>query len=371
MELTKEKVLEVLGFVIEPDLKKDVVSLGLVSDIKVEGNKIGFTLKINNPAMHNKRLVQQACAHQIEQRLGKDVEFEATLVPIAKDGKKEPKHRTVLPGVKNIIAVASGKGGVGKSTVTANLAVSLAEQGFKVGLIDADIYGPSIPLMFDVAGERPRLIEVDGEKKIAPVTGYGVEILSIGFFADTDQAVPWRGPMVTKALNQLIRDAHWGELDYMLFDLPPGTGDIHLTLVQNVPLTGAVIVSTPQEVALIDARKAVGMFTLEQINVPILGFVENMSYFTPAELPDNKYYIFGKNGVKSLADKMNINYLGEIPLVQSIREAGDIGRPAALQDNTPQSKAFKELAKTLIRVTDERNNELPKTKQVQIDRPQG
>ncbi|MDX5429199.1 MAG: Mrp/NBP35 family ATP-binding protein, partial [Bacteroidota bacterium] len=271
-----------------------------------------------------------------------------------------------IPGVKNIIAVASGKGGVGKSTVAANLAVSLAKMGFEVGMVDADIYGPSQPLMFDVTHERPGAIQVGERSMMAPIESYGVKLQSIGFFAGANQAVVWRGPMATKALNQMIRDTHWGDLDFLIIDLPPGTGDVHLSLVQAVPVTGAVIVSTPQAVALSDARKGVGMFRMDSIQVPVLGIIENMAYFTPEELPDNKYYIFGKEGARNLATEMNVPFLGEIPLVQSIRESGDVGSPAAMQDGTPVSDAFVELTRNFVVQLVERNDNLPPTEVVRI-----
>jgi ATP-binding protein involved in chromosome partitioning len=348
MEINNENILNALSFVIEPDLKKDIVALNLVSDIEINNKNISFKVQISNPAMHNRKRMEDACLHHLHRMFGEHLQANISIEPMAKDADRAPELRKILPGVKNIIAIASGKGGVGKSTVTANLAVSLAMQGYKVGLVDADIYGPSIPLMFDVYSEKPAVVEKDGKQLLEPVSNYNVKVLSIGFFADTDQAIVWRGPMAAKALVQLFRDVNWGELDFMLIDLPPGTGDIHLSLVQTVPLTGVVVVSTPQEVALIDARKAVGMFRLNEINVPVLGFVENMAYFTPAELPENKYYIFGKDGLKNLADTMQIPLLGEIPLVQSIREAGDAGRPAVLQKTTPQAIAFTSLAKNIV-----------------------
>ena len=296
--------------------------------------------------MHNKKRMEEACEFAITRNLGKDRQVTVEITGMSSD--RPPELRKILPGVKHIVAIASGKGGVGKSTITANLAAGLAQKGYKVGLIDADIYGPSSHIMFDVANEKPTTIEVDGKNKIKPVESYGVKLLSIGFFADASQAIVWRGPMASKALNQMFSDAHWGELDYMLIDLPPGTGDIHLTLVQAVPLSGALVVSTPQEVALADAKKGVGMFQLDSINVPVLGLVENMAYFTPAELPENKYYIFGKEGTKKLAEQLNIPLLGEIPLVQSICESGDVGRPAVFQDGTQTSEAFKALTEKFI-----------------------
>ena len=348
----------------EPDLKKDIVALGLVSDIKIEGKKISFTVKISNPAMHNRKRMEEACRFAIERVYGAGYEVTVNISALGTD--RAPELRKVLPGVKNIIAVASGKGGVGKSTITANLAAGLAKKGYKVGLIDADIYGPSQPLMFDVTHEKPTMIEVDGKQLINPVESYGVKIMSIGFFADLNQAIVWRGAMASKALNQMFTDTYWGPLDYMLIDLPPGTGDIHLSLVQIVPLTGAVIVSTPQDIALADARKGVGMFKLDSINVPVLGIVENMAYFTPEELPDNKYYIFGKGGAKNLAEDMKIPFLGEVPLVQSIRESGDVGRPAVLQEGTPSQIAFDLLVAAFVEQVNWRNKNIGPTKQVQI-----
>ncbi|MCB9175243.1 MAG: Mrp/NBP35 family ATP-binding protein [Flavobacteriales bacterium] len=365
MDFQEKDILEALGYVIEPDLKKDIITLNLVSNIAIENNVIKFDLQINNPAMHNKKRIVEACELHLSKVLKTPITAEINFSAIPK-APEMPKSSKVLPQVKNIIAIASGKGGVGKSTVTANLAVALAQKGYKVGLVDADIYGPSMPLMFNVEGERPTSVEVNGRNLIQPIESYGVKLLSIGFFAGTDQAVVWRGPMATKALSQLFTEANWGELDYMLIDLPPGTGDIHLSLVQTVAVTGAVVVSTPQKMALIDARKAVGMFKLSQINVPVLGFIENMAYFTPEELPNNKYYIFGKDGLKELAEKEGLPLLGEIPLVQSVREAGDVGRPAVLQENTPQSKAFLAFADKVIEQVELRNQAMEPTKKVEI-----
>lgn len=347
MEITKEKVLHALSFVIEPDLKKDIVTLGLVSDITINGNTVYFKVQVSNPAMHSRKRMQEACETQIELKIGKQVEVRTDIEAMTKDNQENPDLRKVLPGVKNIIAVASGKGGVGKSTITSNLAAGMAKKGYKVGLIDADIYGPSAPIMFDVEAEKPGMVQVNGKSLMTPVESHGVKILSIGFFAQDDQAIVWRGPMASKALTQMVNDVQWGELDYLFIDLPPGTGDIHLSIVQAVPLTGAVVVSTPQPVALADARKGINMFALDSIKVPVLGLVENMSWFTPAELPNNKYFIFGKDGAKNLAEKMEVELLGQIPLVQSIRESGDVGRPAVLQDATPQANAFLELVNNL------------------------
>ncbi|MBL4862811.1 MAG: Mrp/NBP35 family ATP-binding protein, partial [Crocinitomicaceae bacterium] len=298
MKLLRENVLDVLGSVLEPDLKKDIVSANLVEDLKIEGNKITLKVLVSNPAMHARKRMQEAVEFNVKKGLGKDIEVVCEVAPMPVEVKSV--HRKILPEVKHIVAIASGKGGVGKSTVTANLAGGLVKAGYKVGIVDADIYGPSMPTMFDVVEERPTMLDVEGTPKINPVVSYGIKILSIGFFTEQDNAVVWRGPMASKALTQMFTDAHWGKLDYLLIDLPPGTGDIHLSLVQTVPLDGAIIVSTPQEVALADARKGVNMFKLESINVPVIGIIENMAWFTPEELPENKYYIFGRDGAKNL-----------------------------------------------------------------------
>ena len=349
MTPTKESILKALGHVNEPDLKKDVVTLDLVSDIMIEGNKVRFRLQVSNPAMHNRKRVEEACTFHI-QRLHGDVEVTAEIVAMPKSSERKTivHNKTPFAGVKNLVAIASGKGGVGKSTVTANLAVGLARKGLKVGVVDADIYGPSMTMMFDVMGQRPGVAKVDDRSLMVPVQSHGVKILSIGFFAEAGQAVAWRGPMATKALTQMFKDVQWGDLDYLLVDLPPGTGDIHLSLVQGFPITGAIVVTTPQPVALADAKKGVAFFRMDQIKVPVLGIVENMSWFTPEELPDNKYYIFGKDGGKDLAEQLHVPFLGHIPLVQSIREAGDAGRPAILQDGAPVSETFKLLVNNTI-----------------------
>lgn len=347
MTLTEENVKEVLGNITEPDVKKDIIELDLVRDIAISENTLSFTLYVLNPAMHSRKRMEDACRFAIERNFGKEVKVNID-VQLLSQNERAPEQRKILPGVKNIIAIASGKGGVGKSTVAANFAAGLAAEGFSVGLVDADIYGPSMPIMFDVQSEKPRTKEIDGKNYILPVENYGVKMLSIGFFADTSQAIVWRGAMASKALNQMFADAYWGPLDYMIIDLPPGTGDIHLSLVQGVPLTGAVIVSTPQNIALADAQKAVSMFQLDSIKVPVLGIIENMAYFTPAELPDRKYYIFGREGARDLAVDLDVPFLGEVPIVQSIREAGDVGRPAVLQEDTISGNAFREIIRNFV-----------------------
>lgn len=344
MPITEEAILSALSRIIEPDLKKDIVELDLVRDVTVDENTIHVHVEVSNPAMHSRKRMEEAVVFNLQQVLGKEVLVKVNVTPLSGE---RGTLRKVLPLVKHIVAVASGKGGVGKSTITANLAVGLAKLGLKVGLVDADVHGPSMPIMFDVVQERPTTVEKDGKRWIMPVESHGVKLLSIGFFADPTQAIAWRGPMASKALEQLVKDADWGELDIMLVDMPPGTSDIHLSLVQAVPLTGAVVVSTPQPVALADARKGVGFFQLPTVNVPVLGIVENMAWFTPAELPNNKYYIFGQGGAKALAAELKVPLLGEVPLVQSIREAGDIGRPAVLQDSTQVSAAFNALCVAL------------------------
>jgi len=346
MSLTRDKVLEALSNVIEPDLKKDIVSQNLVEELKIDGNTITLLVNVVNPAMHARKRMQEAISFTLKRVLGDEVSVNAEVKGMPAEAKNA--RRKILPDVKHIVAIASGKGGVGKSTITANLAAGLSKAGHKVGIVDADIYGPSMPTMFDIVGERPAAIEVDGEQKMTPVMSYGIPIMSIGFFTNQDDAVVWRGPMASKALTQMFTDTHWGELDFLLIDLPPGTGDIHLSLVQTVPLDGAIIVSTPQEVALADARRGVNMFQMDNIKVPVLGLIENMAWFTPAELPENKYYIFGRDGVKNLAQGMGVDFLGHIPLVQSVREAGDIGRPAVYQENSPISKAFDELVRKFV-----------------------
>jgi len=339
MNITQEQVLYALGHVEEPDLKKDLVTLNMIQDIKIEGNHLSFSVILTTPACPLKGLIENACRNAIAHFISKDIE-----VTINMTSRVTTQKNTGVPGVKNIIAVASGKGGVGKSTVAVNLALGLAQAGAKVGLIDADIYGPSIPIMFGLEGARPKASQADGKTRIEPIEKYGIKLLSIGFFTDPNQPVPWRGPMVSTAVKQLFNDADWGELDYLVVDLPPGTGDVHITVAQTFPVTGAVIVTTPQNVALADAKKGIGMFLMSAINVPLLGIVENMSYFTPAELPENKYYIFGHGGGQKLASQLEVPFLGEIPLVKGISDSGDAGRPVVLDEQSPMSKAFTEMA---------------------------
>jgi ATP-binding protein involved in chromosome partitioning len=364
--MEESKVLETLSKVLDPDAGKDIVTSGQFQGLDIQDNKLTIKLKSSNPAMHHKQRMSDAIRFAIERAFGKEVEVEVEM-EVTKKEAAEPK-KPGIPGVKNIIAVASGKGGVGKSTITANLAVGMAQRGYKVALVDADIYGPSMPIMLDVMRERPGAIEVDGTKRMTPVEAHGLKLMSIGFFADPEQAIVWRGAMATKALRQMFMDTWWEEIDYMFVDLPPGTGDIHLTAVQTVPLTGAVIVTTPQDIALADARKGVAMFRLPQINVPVLGVIENMSWFTPAELPDNKYYIFGNRGADTLAEEMETEVLGKLPLVQSIREAADAGRPAVMQENTPVRAHMDELIDKLVNVVEERKSTLPDTEVVEITR---
>jgi ATP-binding protein involved in chromosome partitioning len=364
MSISKENVIKALSTVQEPDLKKDLITLNMIKDIVIEGKKVTFTVILTTPACPLKELIRKSCIDAIHKFTDKDAEVTVNMTSNVTSARN---NSPVLSNVKNIIAVASGKGGVGKSTVTSNLAIALAASGASVGLIDADIFGPSIPIMFDVADEHPRVIQENGRNMIIPIKQYGVKLISIGFLTPADNAVVWRGPMASAALKQFIGDCQWGELDYLLIDLPPGTSDIHLTLVQTVPVTGAIIVTTPQKVALADAQKGLGMFKQAPINVPVLGIVENMAYFTPAELPGHKYFIFGEGGGMELAAKNGVNLLGQIPLVQGIRESGDSGRPAAL-GNDASALAFKELASEVARQVAIRNANMEETKKVEIQK---
>ncbi|ADY53531.1 ATPase-like, ParA/MinD [Pseudopedobacter saltans DSM 12145] len=337
--ITREKVLDALRNVEDPDLKKDLVTLNMIENLVIEGNKVSFSVVLTTPACPLKEMLENACRNAVKHFVSQDAE-----ISIHMTSRVTSPVKQFSPNIKNIIAVSSGKGGVGKSTVAANLAIGLSLNGAKVGLIDADIYGPSVPIMFGVQDAKPLASEVNGKTLIEPIEKYGVKILSLGFFTDPDQPVPWRGPMASNAVKQLFNDADWGELDYLVVDLPPGTGDIHITITQGYPISGAIIVTTPQQVAVADTTKGLGMFMMNAINVPILGIVENMSYFTPTELPDNKYYIFGKEGGKKMAEKFKVPFLGEIPLVQSVSEAGDGGQPIALDKNSIMSKIFVDLA---------------------------
>ncbi len=362
--MTKEQVLQALSNVQEPDLGKDLVTLNMVKDIEIEGNKVSFTIVLTTPACPMKDMMGHAATNAIHHLVNKDAVVLVNFTSNTTSNRKDPK--SVLPNVRNIIAVVSGKGGVGKSTVSANLALALAKNGAKVGLMDADIYGPSVPMMFGVRGERPQMTDVDGKGMIVPMEKYGIKFMSIGLLVNEKDAIVWRGPMASSAIRQFVTDVLWGDLDYLVIDMPPGTGDIHLTLVQTVPVTGAIVVTTPQDIALADAKKAVAMFGQTQIKVPIIGLVENMAYFTPAELPNNKYYIFGKDGGKRLAEEFELNFLGQIPLVQSIREGGDNGMPIMASNDEVTKKAFEEFSAAAVRSISMRNAEIPETKIVEV-----
>ena len=345
--MTNEAILQALSNVQEPDLGKDLVTLNMVKDVVINGNDVSFTVVLTTPACPMKDMIMNACINAIKLLVNKEANVTVNFTSNTSTNRMDPK--TILGGVKNIIAVVSGKGGVGKSTVSANLALAIAESGAKVGLMDADIYGPSQHIMFGIRGERPLMKENGGKGLIVPIEKFGIKVMSIGLLIDEKQAVVWRGPMVSSAIRQFVSDVDWGELDYLIIDMPPGTGDIHLTMIQTVPVTGVIVVTTPQLVALADAKKGIAMFGQAQLKVPVIGMVENMSYFTPAELPDNKYYIFGKNGGKNLAEELEIPFLGQIPLVQSIREGGDLGIPIMASDDNISKKAFSEFAGNAVR----------------------
>lgn len=366
MAIYPKLIIDALRNVRYPGTGKDIVEMGFVSDdIHIEGMKVSFSLLFDKPNDPFIKSVVKAAETAILTYADPNIDIKGNIEVKAKQ-VEAPKPTTLLSHVKNIVAISSGKGGVGKSTVSANLAVALAKKGYKVGLLDADIFGPSMPKMFAVEGERPLLEPKDGRELIVPIEKYGVKMLSIGFFVNQNEAVVWRGAMAGNALKQLIGDANWGELDYFLIDFPPGTSDIHLTLVQTLAIAGAIVVSTPQQVALADARKGINMFTNEKVNVPILGLVENMAWFTPAELPENKYYIFGQDGAKNLAEEMNVPLLGQIPIVQSICEGGDSGAPVALNENSITGMAFAHLADNFIASLEKRNAELAPTKKVDV-----
>jgi ATP-binding protein involved in chromosome partitioning len=370
MKLDRKEILSALETITIAGEGKNMVESGAVKNVLTFGNEVVVDLVLTTPAMHIKKRAEDDIKKLIHSNFSTEVVVKVNIKVEAPANPNEIKGKAI-PGISNIIAVASGKGGVGKSTVTANLAVTLAKMGFKVGILDADIYGPSMPIMFDVENEKPISVEVNGKSKMKPVESYEIKILSIGFFTAPSQAVIWRGPMASKALNQMIFDADWGELDFMLIDLPPGTGDIHLSIMQSLPITGAVVISTPQAVALADAKKGVSMFLSEAINVPVLGIIENMAYFTPEVpiaigMPNNKYYIFGKEGAKNLAEDLQVPFLGEVPLVQSIREAGDYGRPAALQTASVIEKVFEEITRNVVQETVKRNETLAPTEAIKI-----
>ena len=366
MNISKQAIQEVLEGLTVPGEGQNLVASGALKNINVFGDEVVIDLVLKNPSLQARKKVEVEILKSIHAQVYNKAKISINIkveTPPKADAliKGEP-----IKGISSIVAISSGKGGVGKSTVTSNIAVTLAQMGFQVGILDADIYGPSIPTMMDMEGERPMSITVDGKSKMQPIENYGVKVLSIGFFTQPNQAVIWRGPMASKALNQMIFDAAWGELDFLLIDLPPGTGDIHLSIVQSLPISGAIVVSTPQNVALADAKKGIAMFQQDSIQVPVLGIVENMSYFTPQELPENKYYIFGKEGAKNLATDTKVPFLGEIPLVQSVREAGDVGRPAALQENSPIADAINSITQNMVAQLVKRNKTLPPTQVVKI-----
>lgn len=362
--MTTEQILDALRNVQEPDLGKDIVTLNMVRDIEINENNVSFTVVLTTPACPLKDLIRNNCVKAVQEHVNKDA---AVLVNFTSNTtSKREENRPVLPGVKNIIAVVSGKGGVGKSTVAANLALALSQSGAKVGLMDADIYGPSVPIMFGVRGVRPMMRNIDGKGMIEPIDKYGIRLMSIGLLVDDKSAVVWRGPMASSAIRQFITDVYWGELDYLVIDMPPGTGDIHLTILQTVPVTGVIVVTTPQDVALADAKKGIAMFAQTEIKVPIIGLVENMSYFTPAELPDNKYYIFGKEGGKKLAEEYELPFLGQLPLVQSIREGGDKGVPAMIGEDEISKAAFGHFAAQTARSISMRNANIEPTRVVEV-----
>ena len=352
--MTEKDILQALSNVQEPDLGKDLVTLNMIKDIAIEGNRVSFTIVLTTPACPMKDMMMNACINAIKLLVNKEAEVQVNFT--SKTTSTRTDEKTLLSGVKNIITIVSGKGGVGKSTVSANFALALAQGGAKVGLMDADIYGPSQHIMFGVRGERPLMKEDEsGKGKIVPIEKFGMKMMSIGLLVDEKQAVVWRGPMVSSAIRQFITDVDWGELDYLIIDMPPGTGDIHLTIMQQVPVTGVIVVTTPQFIAMADAKKGIAMFGQAQLKVPVIGLVENMSYFTPAELPENKYFIFGKDGGKNLAEEFDIPFLGQIPIVQSIREGGDIGIPVMVSDDHISRKAFNDFAGNAVRGIAQKN----------------
>ena len=366
MKISKEDVINTLKTISLSGDNQNIIDKGSVSNVMIFGDQIDIDLKLNNPSLQARKKLEVLILKTLHEKVYEKAKIKINVSIVAEEKKDQSITAKTLSGIENIIAISSGKGGVGKSTITANLAVTLSNMGCKVGILDADIYGPSIPTMFDLEGKKPFSVQIDGKSKMQPIENYGVKILSIGFFTQPGQAVIWRGPMAAKALNQMIFDANWGDLDFLLIDLPPGTGDIHLSIVQSLPINGAVVVSTPQNVALTDAKKGIAMFQQKNINVPVLGIIENMSYFTPQELPQNKYYIFGKKGAEYLANDMEVPFLGSLPLVQSVRESADYGRPASMQEKTSINNDFTVITQNLVSQVLKRNKNLPPTKVVEI-----
>ena len=366
MKITKEAIFDALKKISLPGEGKNIIDRGIVTNVMIFGDQVDIDLQLENPSLQARKKLEVTILKTIHKEVYEKAKININIKVVATKQQSNPIRGKSIPGIENIIAISSGKGGVGKSTITSNIAVTLSQMGCKVGVLDADIYGPSIPTMFDIEGSKPLSVKIDGKSKMQPIENYGVKILSIGFFTKPEQAVIWRGPMAAKALNQMIFDASWGVLDFLLIDLPPGTGDIHLSIVQALPLSGALVVSTPQNVALSDAKKGISMFQQESIKVPVLGVVENMSYFTPEELPENKYYIFGEKGAEYLAKDKGVPFLGSVPIIQSIREASDYGRPASLQEKTTISDKFNQITKNLVSQVIFRNKNLPPTKAVEI-----
>lgn len=366
MKISKEDVINTLKTISLSGDNQNIIDKGSVSNVMIFGDQIDIDLKLNNPSLQARKKLEVLILKTLHEKVYEKAKIKINVSIVAEEKKDQSITAKTLSGIENVIAISSGKGGVGKSTLTANIAVTLSNMGCKVGVLDADIYGPSIPTMFDLEGKKPFSVQIDGKSKMQPIENYGVKILSIGFFTQPGQAVIWRGPMAAKALNQMIFDANWGDLDFLLIDLPPGTGDIHLSIVQSLPINGAVVVSTPQNVALTDAKKGIAMFQQKNINVPVLGIIENMSYFTPQELPQNKYYIFGKKGAEYLANDMEVPFLGSLPLVQSVRESADYGRPASMQEKTSINNDFTVITQNLVSQVLKRNKNLPPTKVVEI-----
>ena len=366
MKIRKEDVINTLKTISLSGDNENIIDRGVVSNVMTFGDQIDIDLKLNNPSLQARKKLEVLILKTLHEKVYEKAKIKINVSVVSREKKDQSISGKTLSGIENVIAISSGKGGVGKSTITANIAVTLSNMGCKVGVLDADIYGPSIPIMFDVEGKKPFSVQINGISKMQPIENYGVKILSIGFFTQPGQAVIWRGPMAAKALNQMIFDANWGDLDFLLIDLPPGTGDIHLSIVQSLPINGAIVVSTPQNIALTDAKKGIAMFQQKNINVPVLGIIENMSYFTPEELPQNKYYIFGKKGAEYLANDMEVPFLGSLPLVQSVRESADFGRPASMQEKTSIKNDINIITKNLVTQVLIRNKNLPPTKVVEI-----